>query len=1437
MDFLTGSIKNYFKDLSVVHFSGDQRQKVDKFLSSSSLSSLVVVRDSKASNGIRVLFPDELSNNGNSNSSNDTIVVFVKVASSTPSSEPRIISDSQLLQELREEIAESKASNSGVLNILSRLHKHADVPSVIQALQSERKEILPRVTDWAEESLTIDNREDKETVELITLLKAKERKVKAVIKVCEGVLSDIPGFPEAKKNLIQVASELTNESSRLFREWTQECESAAVFDKNRPCIEIDSKSQEPFVTFDYALVKMTRECKMLRCFGYSIPDSLQIRERQVRDYGNIARELREIVSFYCTVGDHILASQRPIMIDSAKKFTSLLESKDARITWDREPDKLGIWLDQLKDFSNRFNHQNKFLRSRHYSILKLVLKLFDIPVLKWRPTIHEIRMSVQDVDDKFTNTLSWKLHWDHQLYKVLEYHFNDSLLKPDAWLGSGKSDFSVIPSTSMTPDSQAFHVDLCFVSGSITYRPPIEEIKSKIFARVRKFLSMPSSFTGVADSKRKGESIFAAIYARSFESLPFLYSKAVEIIKELQHVSQRFDVWVAMHGILSSYSNNTAGLAVALELNTVDDYKRNLVLLKNRTQKFKKEYMENEVSCESASIVINLVPIKTIIEHLLSETDKLIVKTLKDRTEAEARDLKRETSTILEKLEHQPKTVAEMKELEDLITKQLPKFLSTLESRYSDIQAKSSFLKTWSAKSAPDIQEVASMIDELEGLFKSQEKVLKSFQDILKHGLENNMASLTARASIIEKKWNAAPSDVKSTQEFVAEVKQEIEELLPDFEEVRSGCDYFSREEPESFTRFASLIEQVKDIDSKLSILSEFDSGIKHYMDMEWLICRNKLSPIEHYISRWEDDHPVLKADSSSFSVINDRIREWKEMIPILKICRGECFAKNHWSSFISQLDFPPEITYENVTLRMLVSRRETLVKEKDFLRDLNARAAGETSVRETFNELDDFAATAKFSLYDYDKADGTTTKLIKDWRTILNSISESILTLQSVKSSDFFSNEFAEKGDQWESRLITLDGLINNLNTVQRKWAYLEPIFSNSNNQAFSRDQTFVTISREFLDIMKSITSDPHVIRVLRFANLSGKLKEIESVLMSCQKKLAVFMEESRNRFPRFYFLADDDLLLVLAGKTEISEVGLLKKLFNNCLVRLHFKSLDKKIITAVESPEGEVVTLLQEVSTQTPQVESWLLNLESEIRSSLRQRLFDIIREGRDVMREPLKSWEKIPSQVISMSKWISFTRKTEEAIRGKRLREVKNEFEEELAQLTSFNLEQESPVTKIKVRCLILDTIHFLSVVDDLLESPSPRSVDDFKWKKHLRYYFTDEGLDGRTNKKDTLMICMQDGRQEYSFEYLGCYGSCKLVHTPLTDRCYATCMQGKTDLFFLIFSADMSLASFGDKLPVDQKKSKRTTVIPFIGNSSITQFLYLFIPVTHSVTNSK
>lgn len=57
----------------------------------------------------------------------------------------------------------------------------------------------------------------------------------------------------------------------------------------------------------------------------------------------------------------------------------------------------------------------------------------------------------------------------------------------------------------------------------------------------------------------------------------------------------------------------------------------------------------------------------------------------------------------------------------------------------------------------------------------------------------------------------------------------------------------------------------------------------------------------------------------------------------------------------------------------------------------------------------------------------------------------------------------------------------------------------------------------------------------------------------------------------------------------------------------------------------------------------------------------------------------------------------------------------------------------------------------------------SVDDWIWQKQLRYYV----------KGGNAIIKMSSARFGYSYEYQG--NAPKLVHTPLTDKCYLTLTQ--------------------------------------------------------------
>ena len=92
-------------------------------------------------------------------------------------------------------------------------------------------------------------------------------------------------------------------------------------------------------------------------------------------------------------------------------------------------------------------------------------------------------------------------------------------------------------------------------------------------------------------------------------------------------------------------------------------------------------------------------------------------------------------------------------------------------------------------------------------------------------------------------------------------------------------------------------------------------------------------------------------------------------------------------------------------------------------------------------------------------------------------------------------------------------------------------------------------------------------------------------------------------------------------------------------------------------------------------------------------------------------------------------------------------------------------DSNLLDLKLKALIMDVIHYIDVVEQLTKE-NCRSTSEWPWQRQLRFYLN--------NKNGMAMIRMVDAEFNYTYEYQG--NAPKLVHTPLTDKCYLTLTQG-------------------------------------------------------------
>jgi dynein heavy chain 2 len=128
------------------------------------------------------------------------------------------------------------------------------------------------------------------------------------------------------------------------------------------------------------------------------------------------------------------------------------------------------------------------------------------------------------------------------------------------------------------------------------------------------------------------------------------------------------------------------------------------------------------------------------------------------------------------------------------------------------------------------------------------------------------------------------------------------------------------------------------------------------------------------------------------------------------------------------------------------------------------------------------------------------------------------------------------------------------------------------------------------------------------------------------------------------------------------------------------------------------------------------------------------------------------------------VHFCNNTVSAIKKNKLSNFKIDLQKTLEVYTSFDHGGDLLLLS-KLKSLILDIIHNIEIVDVLISSGVSNS-GEWGWYKQLKYT-----IDPR---KDTCNVGMCDAFFDYTYEYQG--NAPRLVHTPLTDKCYLTLTQG-------------------------------------------------------------
>ncbi|XP_018579489.1 cytoplasmic dynein 2 heavy chain 1 [Anoplophora glabripennis] len=1249
---------------------------------------------------------------------------------------------------LKKQLSSMNANTRQLIYEYSRYSELISRPVLKQELLSERQHLLTSMYDYIKQIQTQSTSENTistrhgtpEVIKDIIMIRQLEAKASEIKNVSQKLLEDLQGFQNLNQIVLELIKELKDQHNELFEAWSSEIisfinDNTLSLRESDPVVQF-SKQKLMKVNYSPRLVTLISEVRQLKAMGYHIPSVIEQTSDHAKKFMKYARLLEQIANFHNTIGDRMITSQKPMMLASALELSKHVQDQEV-VSWGQEK-SVEIYVESLKRAVEKLSKENNLLTTYHLQIMEKIRDLADVDLIKdyskWKDNVKYIRNIMTQVEDKgFKNVHTWKNDLDKKLAEVLEKQYIESLDTLHLYL----------------PE---IHIDLVYRSSKLEYLPNEETLRKLYDQQLKKFLNIPKNFRGVSDVPENN--IFEGIIERNSTILDNASKHTENLFEQLQAVMKHWQSWLQLEALDTN------------KLTTWQHWDLHFRASKTFGQEIAKlPSTEERVGC----FLIGLSRLRSDLEsHNRSYWDQLVFS-LKDSIAQDIVKLQNYVDPSTAALTRQPVTMEEVGEsgiTHANILKQAPE----MEETFNEMVKKSQILASWSREQVDAVNRLKGAWERLQSLLENHQHIIAKQMETIKTTLNIEKENLVKEIERFSAKWEQVKprphsgeiidSSMINLHNQLLEIKEKRNEwsaIIEKKNKLISDYNKFSIDAPN-----LDVIEEIEaDVikeEQSWVIFEQFYTALEESTNEFWIVFRKKLYIFDDFLKSWHKKLNEMEISPLVTRILHE-IHKYQGIAPLLKYVRGEDFSEKHWLDTFNLLGMEVK-PVDQLVLKDFLAVSDKIESATKDLQTISKKAASEIVVRQALAELDQWDVQARFVLNPHKDSRDKDILLVKDFKEVLNKIGDNQSLLQSVKNSADYES-FAEKANIWENKLGDLDHYLTSLAQVQRKWVYLEPIFgSGTLSQEKSR---FDRIDRDFRHILNFVEKDLRVAALCRYPNLRSLLESLLDQLSRCQNSLDNFLKEKREKFPRFLFLSDDDLLEVIGQSSKEQVIqSHMKKIFAG----IHSVRLDQNghNIIAMCSLQGEVVELVNYVAIQKP-VEEWLNSLVKEMQVTLKELLVNCQREKQ--APDPLK----YPSQILCLSDSITFTTKCEQAISSMTIPPMLAKYKAQLNHYSSLEIngsgdgpENSDNTLELKLKALLLDTIHHINVLEELLEN-NVTKVSDWVWQKQLRYY---------TNSTGEVTIKMANARMEYSYEYLG--NAPKLVRTPLTDRCFLVLTQG-------------------------------------------------------------
>jgi len=462
--------------------------------------------------------------------------------------------------------------------------------------------------------------------------------------------------------------------------------------------------------------------------------------------------------------------------------------------------------------------------------------------------------------------------------------------------------------------------------------------------------------------------------------------------------------------------------------------------------------------------------------------------------------------------------------------------------------------------------------------------------------------------------------------------------------------------------------------------------------------------------------HPAGKGVTEQ---LKREIEELQKVLPIVEILSNPGLKQRHWEKIQTVLG--AQFDWNKVTLKDIISKGVDAHKEE--ISDISDLAGKEYTLEKSLGKMQDDWKSMEFVVISKPE---TGIKLLagnklEEMQLMLD---ENIVTAQQIRANPFV-KPIEEEANAWERKLTNLRIILEKWIKVQMEYLYLNPIFDSEDitKRLPAEANKFQRIDQTWREIMDRVDHDKLVMNVDNIPGLMERLENANKDLDSITANLNTYLEDKRKRFPRFYFLANDDMYDILGDTKNPHKIETyLKKIFEG--IRSLVFTEDTEIL-GMRSPEDEEVQFLRKLvpADYHGNVESMLIDIEQEMKEAIAKQIEKATEDYGITPKQidwVMKNW---PGQVVLCVSQLFWCLRITDAISKQSISDLQKYLElceTQLKDIVKLVRGKLTKLQRITLSALIVLSVHANDVLESLVANKVV-SESAFEWLSQLRYYY--------------------------------------------------------------------------------------------------------------------